>query len=41
MEMDRSVDVATQLAWMQEAGLEHCDCFFKHLHFAVLAGWRG
>ncbi len=22
------------------AGLRDCDCFFKHLHFAVLAGWR-
>ncbi len=41
MEMDRSVDVATQLAWMAEAGFEEPDCFFKHLHFAVLAGWRG
>jgi tRNA (cmo5U34)-methyltransferase len=40
MEMDRSVDVATQLAWMNGAGLEDCDCFFKHLQFAVLAGWR-
>ena len=40
MEMDRSSDVATQLQWMAEAGLEDCDCFFKHLHFAVLAGWR-
>jgi tRNA (cmo5U34)-methyltransferase len=41
MRMDRSVDVATQLGWMRAAGLEQCDCFFKHLHFAVLAGWRG
>jgi tRNA (cmo5U34)-methyltransferase len=40
MEMDRSVDIATQLEWMGAAGLEECDCFFKHLHFAVLAGWR-
>jgi tRNA (cmo5U34)-methyltransferase len=40
MEMDRSNDVATQLAWMSEAGMQDCDCFFKHLHFAVLAGWR-
>ncbi len=40
MEMDRSTDVATQLGWMQTAGLEDCDCFFKQLHFAVLAGWR-
>jgi tRNA (cmo5U34)-methyltransferase len=41
MEMDRSVDVATQLGWMGDAGFEQSDCFFKHLHFAVLAGWRG
>jgi tRNA (cmo5U34)-methyltransferase len=41
MQMDRSCDVATQLGWMAEAGLEDCDCFFKQLHFAVLAGWRG
>lgn len=40
MEADRSADVATQLGWMREAGLEDCDCFFKQLHFAVLAGWR-
>ena len=40
MAVDRSADVATQLRWMGEAGLEECDCFFKHLHFAVLAGWR-
>ncbi len=40
MEMDRSIDVATQLQWMAGAGLCDCDCFFKHLHFAVLAGWR-
>ncbi|HEX5224373.1 MAG TPA: class I SAM-dependent methyltransferase, partial [Solirubrobacteraceae bacterium] len=41
MVMDRSTDVATALGWMAEAGLQDCDCFFKHLHFAVLAGWRG
>jgi len=40
MTMDRSTDVATQLGWMSDAGLEDCDCFFKQLHFAVLAGWR-
>lgn len=41
METDRCVDIVTQLEWMRAAGLEECDCFFKHLHFAVLAGWRG
>jgi tRNA (cmo5U34)-methyltransferase len=40
MQADRSADVATQLGWMRQAGLEDCDCFFKQLHFAVLAGWR-
>jgi tRNA (cmo5U34)-methyltransferase len=40
MQTDRCVDVATQLEWMRAAGLEDCDCFFKHLHFGVLAGWR-
>jgi tRNA (cmo5U34)-methyltransferase len=40
MRSDRCIDVATQLAWMDEAGLRDCDCFFKQLHFAVLAGWR-
>lgn len=40
MQTDRCVEVATQLEWMRAAGLRDCDCFFKHLHFAVLAGWR-
>ena len=40
MEMDRSSDIFTQLEWMRAAGLHDCDCFFKQLHFAVLAGWR-
>jgi tRNA (cmo5U34)-methyltransferase len=40
MVVDRSRDIQTQLAWMGEAGLEECDCFFKQLHFGVLAGWR-
>lgn len=41
MEWDRSADIATQLDWMGAAGFEDSDCFFKHLHFGVLAGWRG
>jgi len=40
MEMDRSRDIQTQLGWMADSGLEDCDCLFKELHFAVLAGWR-
>lgn len=40
MQTDRSVDVATQLVWMHAVGMQDCDCFFKQLHFAVIAGWR-
>jgi tRNA (cmo5U34)-methyltransferase len=40
MEFNRCVTVAQQLSWLDEAGLEGCDCFFRELHFAVLAGWR-
>jgi tRNA (cmo5U34)-methyltransferase len=40
MRVDRCVDVATQLKWMHAAGMQDCECFFKHLHCAVLAGWR-
>jgi tRNA (cmo5U34)-methyltransferase len=40
MEHDRCSDVSSQLQWMGEAGFHDCDCFFKYLHFAVLAGWR-
>jgi tRNA (cmo5U34)-methyltransferase len=40
MLVDRSTDAATLLGWMGAAGFADCDCFFKHLHFAVLAGWR-
>jgi tRNA (cmo5U34)-methyltransferase len=40
MEHDRCATVPSQLEWMGTAGFQDCDCFFKHLHFAVLAGWR-
>lgn len=40
MEHDRCSEVRSQLQWMGAAGLHDCDCLFKHLHFAVLAGWR-
>ncbi len=40
MRVDRCTDLATQLSWMRAAGLQDTDCFFKHAHFAVLAGWR-
>jgi tRNA (cmo5U34)-methyltransferase len=40
MELNRCVTVTQQLSWLAEAGLEGRDCFFRDLHFAVLAGWR-
>lgn len=40
MLLNRCVTVETQLRWLAEAGLQDGDCFFKQLHFAVLAGWR-
>jgi tRNA (cmo5U34)-methyltransferase len=40
MEHDRCSEVRTQLEWMGAAGLHDCGCLFKHLNFAVLAGWR-
>jgi tRNA (cmo5U34)-methyltransferase len=40
MTFNRCATVAQSLGWLEEAGLEDCDCFFKQLHFAVLAGWR-
>ena len=40
--MDRSSDLATQVQWMADAGLEDVRLLLvKHLHFAVLAGWHG
>ncbi|HEY4812223.1 MAG TPA: class I SAM-dependent methyltransferase [Solirubrobacteraceae bacterium] len=40
MQTDRCADVATQIDWLRAAGMQDCECFFKQLHFAVLAGWR-
>jgi tRNA (cmo5U34)-methyltransferase len=40
MRHDRCSSVRSQLDWMGAAGFEDRGCFFKHLQFAVLAGWR-
>jgi tRNA (cmo5U34)-methyltransferase len=40
MLVDRCADVAGQLRWMREAGLQDADCFYRQSRFAVLAGWR-
>jgi tRNA (cmo5U34)-methyltransferase len=40
MQTDRCVEAVKQIEWMRAVGMQDCDCFFKQLHFAVLAGWR-
>ena len=40
MATDRCSPVEDQLSWMRDAGLVDVDCYFRHLRFAVLAGWR-
>ncbi len=40
MALNRCATEAEGLSWMEEAGLQDCECFFKQFYFAVLAGWR-
>jgi tRNA (cmo5U34)-methyltransferase len=37
---DRRTPVATQLAWLREAGFANVDCWYKHSSFAVMSGTR-
>ena len=37
---DRLADVGTQLRWMDEAGFEDVDCYWKWLEMALLIGVR-
>jgi len=37
---DRRTPVATQLAWLREAGFINVDCWYKHSSFAVMSGTR-
>jgi tRNA (cmo5U34)-methyltransferase len=37
---DRRTPVATQLAWLREAGFTNVDCWYKHSSFAVMSGTR-
>jgi tRNA (cmo5U34)-methyltransferase len=37
---DRRTPVATQLAWLREAGFTNVDCWYKHSSFTVLSGTR-
>lgn len=40
MRLDRCATVAEQLCWLEEAGFEDADCFFRSFRFAVLGAWR-
>lgn len=40
MAFNRCSTLAEQMDWFSAAGFVDVDCFFKALHFAVLAGWR-
>ena len=37
---DRRTPIATQLAWLRDAGFLHVDCWYKHSSFAVISGTR-
>jgi tRNA (cmo5U34)-methyltransferase len=37
---DRRTPVATQLAWLRDAGFTNVDCWYKHSSFAVMSGTR-
>jgi tRNA (cmo5U34)-methyltransferase len=40
MSYDRCATVSDQLVWLNEAGYEDVECFFRWFRFAVIAGWR-
>ena len=40
MLLNRCAPAGELLRWIDAAGLRDGDCFFKQLHFAVIAGWR-
>lgn len=40
MELNRCATTEQCLSWLEAAGLEDCECFFREFYFAVLAGWR-
>jgi hypothetical protein len=40
MRVDVYATVEAQVRWLEEAGFERGDCFFKRFGFAVFAAWR-
>lgn len=40
MSYDKCAILADQIAWLEQAGYEDVECFFRSFRFAVFAGWR-
>jgi tRNA (cmo5U34)-methyltransferase len=40
MSYDKCATVADQIAWLEQAGYEDSECFFRSFRFAVFGGWR-
>jgi tRNA (cmo5U34)-methyltransferase len=40
MSHDKCATVADQIAWLEQAGYEDSECFFRSFRFAVFGGWR-
>lgn len=40
MSYDKCATVADQIAWLEQAGYEDAECFFRSFRFAVFGGWR-
>jgi tRNA (cmo5U34)-methyltransferase len=40
MRHDRCATAADQIAWLEQAGYEDVECFFRSFRFAVFGGWR-
>jgi tRNA (cmo5U34)-methyltransferase len=40
MSYDRCATVADQITWLEQAGYEDAECFFRSFRFAVFGGWR-
>jgi tRNA (cmo5U34)-methyltransferase len=40
MSYDRCATVADQITWLNQAGYEDVECFFRSFRFAVFGGWK-
>lgn len=40
MEYDRMTPLSTQLSWLEKAGFQDVDCWYKNFSFAVFGGYR-